>query len=67
MQRIAKTLDETYFAWFGPTGEGAVAMFRIQGPAVVIEFCPQRGSDHLHAMYREPGNDYGARWVAEEE
>ncbi|MEM9109630.1 MAG: DUF3500 domain-containing protein, partial [Planctomycetota bacterium] len=63
MQRIADTLDETYFAWFGPTEKTQPAMWRIQGPAVIIEFCPQNlGNEphnHVHAMYREPGNDYG--------
>ena len=38
-------------------------MWRIQGPAVIIEFCPQGlGGDphnHIHAMYRDPANDYG--------
>lgn len=67
MRRIEKTIDKTYFAWFGPTEKTEPAMWRIQGPAVIIEFCPQNlGGDphnHIHAMYREPGNDYGAMTV----
>ncbi|MEM9347517.1 MAG: DUF3500 domain-containing protein [Planctomycetota bacterium] len=63
MQRIADTLDETYFGWFGPTEKTEPAMWRVQGPAVIIEFCPQNlggePHNHIHAMYREPGNDYG--------
>lgn len=63
MERITETLGETYFAWYGPTDKAEPAMWRIQGPAVIIEFCPQGlGGDphnHIHAMYREPGNDYG--------
>lgn len=70
MQRITKSFGKTYFAWFGPTGEDAVGMWRIQGPTVIIEFCPQRlGGDpanHVHAMFREPGNDYGKAFVAQD-
>lgn len=66
---IQKNLDQTYFAWYGPTAaEGAAsAYYRINGPTAVIEFSPQQmggdASNHLHNMYREPGNDYGAAWT----
>eukprot|EP00752_Nemacystus_decipiens_P013702 g12155.t1 len=67
MQRISDTIDQTYFAWFGPTDKAEPAMWRIQGPAVIIEFCPQNlGGDphnHIHAMYREPGNDFAKQSV----
>jgi hypothetical protein len=60
-------LDETWFAWSGPTkvesGRNISAYYRIQGPKVVIEYAPQGGgpdsSLHVHAMYRDPTNDYG--------
>ncbi|SMB78413.1 DUF3500 domain-containing protein [Deinococcus hopiensis] len=64
---IQKNLDQTYFAWYGPTTSGAAAYYRITGPSVLIEFSPQQmggdSSNHLHNMYREPGNDYGAAWA----
>ena len=63
MQTIAKDLDRTWFSWHGPTKKGEAACFRIQGPTIVIEFAPQHmGGDatqHTHAMYRDPTNDYG--------
>ena len=59
MDEIAKELPSTFFAWFGPTIEGAAATFRIQGPSVIIEYAPQRATDHIHAIYRDPSNDYG--------
>ena len=63
MDEIAKELSSTFFAWFGPTARGAAATFRIQGPSVIIEYAPQRmggdATDHIHAMYRDPSNDYG--------
>jgi Protein of unknown function (DUF3500) len=65
MDEIRARLPETYFAWSGPTTEGSAAYFRIQGPTLVIEYAPQRGVDHIHTIYRDPTNDYGARFVRE--
>ena len=69
LREIERNLSSTYFAWFGPTtSEGAGnAYWRVTGPNVTIEFSPQSMggelSNHLHNMYREPGNDYGAAWT----
>ncbi|PNY79282.1 DUF3500 domain-containing protein, partial [Deinococcus koreensis] len=66
---IQKNLDQTYFAWYGPAtaANAGSAYYRITGPTVVIEFSPQSmggdATNHLHNMYREPGNDYGAAWT----
>ena len=60
MDEIRANLPQTYFAWSGPTTEGGAAYFRIQGPTLVIEYAPQRGVDHVHTIYRDPTNDYGA-------
>jgi len=54
-------LNDTYFAWSGPTTNGSAAYFRIQGPTLVIEYAPQNGVDHIHTIYRDPTNDYGAK------
>ncbi len=65
MKEIEAGLTETYFAWAGPTTNGKGAYFRVQGPAVVIEYAPQGATDnnidHIHTIYREPANDYAAR------
>jgi hypothetical protein len=71
MAEIKAGLDDTYFAWSGPTthepGKNGSAYYRIQGPAVVIEFSPQGvGGDptmHVHTMYRDPTNDYGIKFT----
>jgi hypothetical protein len=60
---IRANLPETYFAWSGPTTPGSAAYFRIQGPALVIEYAPQRDVDHIHTIYRDPTNDYGAAFA----
>lgn len=62
--QLASPTNATYFSWRGPTTAGSAAYYRIQGPNLFIEWAPQSlgGSaiNHIHAMYREPGNDYGA-------
>jgi hypothetical protein len=68
LAEIKSGLDETYFAWSGPLthapGKNGSAYYRIQGPKLLIEFSPQGvGGDptmHVHTMYRDPTNDYGA-------
>jgi hypothetical protein len=63
MTEIRANLPQTYFAWSGPTTNGSVAYFRIQGPTLVIEYAPQKTVDHIHTIYRDPTNDYGAKLV----
>jgi hypothetical protein len=65
MDEIRASLPQTYFAWSGPTTNGSAAYFRIQGPNLVIEYAPQRGVEHIHTIYRDPTNDYGARFARE--
>jgi hypothetical protein len=64
MAEIRANLPQTWFAWSGPTTNGSMAYFRIQGPTLVIEYAPQRSVDHIHTIYRDPSNDYGAKIAA---
>lgn len=59
LAEIRSTLGDTYFAWSGPTTKGSAAYFRIQGPTVVVEYAPQRGTGHIHTVIRNPKDDYG--------
>lgn len=65
MKEVESGLSDTYFAWAGPTTNGKGAYFRIQGPAVLIEYAPQgqpdASTDHIHTIFRDPANDYAAR------
>jgi hypothetical protein len=69
MAELRADLNETWFAWSGPTsaapGNNITAYYRIQGPHLVIEYAPQAlGGDlamHVHTMYRDPTNDYGRK------
>ena len=71
MDEIKADLNDTYFAWSGPSthepGRNGSSYYRIQGPKLVIEFSPQGvGGDptmHVHTMYRDPTNDYGVKFT----
>jgi hypothetical protein len=63
LAEIKSNLAKTYFAWSGPTTNGSVAYFRVQGPTLVIEYAPQGNVDHIHTIYRDPTNDYGAKFT----
>jgi Protein of unknown function (DUF3500) len=63
LEEIKTNLPQTWFAWSGPTTEGSLAYFRIQGPTLVIEYAPQRSVDHIHTIYRDPTNDYGSAYA----
>ena len=64
MAEIKANLPRTYFAWSGATKNGGLAYYRIQGPTLLIEYAPQQGDlEHIHTIYRDPTNDYGAKLV----
>ena len=63
MAEIRANLSDTFFAWSGPTTNGSAAYFRIQGPTLHIEYAPQRDITHIHTIYRDPTNDYGAKFT----
>lgn len=67
MEQIKRQLDQTWVSWYGETSPGGTATFRIQGPTILMEYAPQRlggkPTDHLHAMYRHPTNDYGVGFL----
>lgn len=66
MTEIRRNLAKTTFAWYGPTN-GSAAYYRVTAPTAIIEFSPQSmggdATNHLHNMYRDPSNDYGAAWT----
>ncbi|MGI4756484.1 MAG: DUF3500 domain-containing protein [Janthinobacterium lividum] len=72
MEEIKADLNDTYFAWSGPTthaaGQNGTSYYRIQGPRLLIEFSPQGvGGDpamHVHTTYRDPTDDYGVKLTA---
>ena len=67
MKEIAGQLSETRFAWRGSFAPGSDASYHLYGPGVIIEYAGQDlggdPADHLHSVYRDPTNEYGAKWV----
>lgn len=65
MKELAAEVDEMTFGWWGPVEDGGDYSYRIQGPTLIIEYAGQDlggdPHDHLHSMYRDPTNEYGAR------
>jgi hypothetical protein len=74
MSEVRQHLDQTHFAWIGPTADDAAFYFRIHSPVILIEFDHQRPAnlrhlaadpqrptrEHIHVVVRTPnGNDYG--------
>ena len=70
MEQLTSEIDDTYFAWYGPTDASDTSgiYFRVTGPSVVIEYSGQDmggdATDHIHGMYRDPTNEYGAAFGA---
>jgi len=59
----------THFAWQGPAPDpNARFYFRVHGPRILIEYDVQEPltnqGGHVHAITRDPTNDYGMDWLA---
>lgn len=69
---VTAGMAQTYFAWYGPTTAGGAAYFRFTGPTLVVEYAPQGDPQgdktptnaHIHGMYRDPTNEYGAKYAS---
>jgi hypothetical protein len=65
IDELSSEIDKMSFSWWGPTLKNGDSSYRIQGPTIIIEYAGQDlGGDphnHLHSMYRDPTNEYGAR------
>jgi hypothetical protein len=65
MSEIEDGLNDTYFAWSGPTTNGSVIYYRITGPTVHIELAHQMNDvQHIHSVYRDPTREYGEQPAA---
>jgi hypothetical protein len=61
-------IGKLHFAWWGSTEDPAQRfMYRIHGPSILIEYVREgNGSqplNHVHAIVRDPRNDYGEDWL----
>lgn len=67
MKEIEAELDQASFAWHGPLKPGSDASYHLYGPGIILEYNGQDLGgdplDHLHSIYRDPTNEYGAKWI----
>ncbi len=56
-------IDKIYFGWIGQYNEKEPHYYVLNGPTFIIEFDnnggPRNGANHIHAIWREKGNEYG--------
>ncbi len=68
--KIVADFPNTWFSWKGPTEAGGDASYLIQSPSILMEYSPQRlggiPTNHIHAMYRDPSNDYGLGFIEQQ-
>jgi hypothetical protein len=69
LQLVKAAWAQTHFAWMGPSPDpSARYYFRVHGPRILIEYDVQEplanGGGHVHAIARDPQNDYGQDWLA---
>lgn len=59
-----------HFSWWGSSDDHTRRfMYRIAGPSILIEYIREPQADgspgnHVHAIVRDPRNDYGEDWLA---
>ncbi|MEI7735749.1 MAG: DUF3500 domain-containing protein [Ferruginibacter sp.] len=63
-EKIIKAgVDKIYFGWIGETEEKKAHYYVLNGPTFIIEFDnnggPRKAANHIHAIWREKGNEYG--------
>lgn len=59
-------LDGVHFAWAGGLERGEPHYYRLEGPRLLAEWDnTQRGVNHAHSVWRDPGHDFGLDVLAE--
>jgi hypothetical protein len=62
-------LEKLHFAWWGSADDPKRQfMYRIHGPSILIEYVRENDrsgpANHVHAIVRDPRNDYGEDWLS---
>jgi len=64
LAEVEAEIETLFFAWVGSAEVDTQIYFRIYGPSLLIELDHINGADHIHAVYRDPSNDYGENMLA---
>ena len=65
---IQSTWADTHFAWIGESADPSGRFYyRVHGPRILIEYDAvdplSNNGGHVHAITRDPVNDYGMDWL----
>ena len=64
--KVSEHFLQLHFAWAGGTAVGVPHYYRIQGPRLLAEYDnTTRDGNHVHTVWRDPVNDFGADVLAE--
>ena len=59
-------LDRVHFAWAGGMEPRQGHYYRLQAPRFLVEYDnTQNNANHIHSVWRDPANDFGARLLAQ--
>ncbi|MCB0124681.1 MAG: DUF3500 domain-containing protein [Caldilineaceae bacterium] len=62
----AQGLDNLHFAWAGGLERRQPHYYRIQAPRFLVEYDnTQNGANHIHSVWRDPLDDFGANLIAQ--
>lgn len=65
-QLAARGLDNLHFAWAGSLERRQGHYYRIQGPRFLVEYDnTQNDANHIHSVWRDPEDDFGAQILAQ--
>jgi len=66
MKKIeALGIDKVHFAWAGKLERNRGHYYRLQGPRFLVEYDNvQNDANHVHSVWRDPENDFGADLLA---
>jgi hypothetical protein len=59
-------IDLVHFVWAGGLERHQAHYYRLQGPRFLVEYdCAQDNANHIHSVWRDPANDFGADVLAQ--
>ncbi|HET7035469.1 MAG TPA: DUF3500 domain-containing protein [Thermomicrobiaceae bacterium] len=64
--RLGGALDEVHFVWAGGIERRQGHYYRLQGTRFLVEYDnTQNDNNHIHSVWRDPSNDFGADLLAQ--
>ena len=59
-------IEQIHFVWAGGLERRQAHSYRLHGTRFLIEYdCAQDNANHIHSVWRDPANDFGADMLAQ--